>query len=169
MCCANAAIDGASACRLRATARRTIQSCGAHHAIATLAATIAKADVSAAVREKWLERLWNAYQDDEVPYLEYLGQCWGELCATPELASRWAKELSPTLTSLWERSARTGASKYSKSMTPCLSALYAAGRYDDVLALIARSEYKHKWWHDRMWGAKALAAAGKHAEALEYA
>jgi hypothetical protein len=50
-----------------------------------------------------------------------------------------------------------------------LSALYAAGRHEELLALIAKSEYRHKSWHNRVWGAKALAAAGKGAEAIRYA
>ena len=51
----------------------------------------------------------------------------------------------------------------------CLSALYAAGSHDELLALIAKSEYRYKSWHNRVWGAKALAAAGKHVEAIQYA
>lgn len=47
--------------------------------------------------------------------------------------------------------------------------MYAAGRHDELLALIAKSEYRYKSWHNRVWGAKALAAAGKHAEAIRYA
>lgn len=46
---------------------------------------------------------------------------------------------------------------------------YAAGRHDELLALIAKSEYRHKSWHDRVWGAKALAASGKPTEAIQYA
>ncbi|WP_307735335.1 hypothetical protein [Massilia soli] len=38
-----------------------------------------------------------------------------------------------------------------------------------MLALIAKSEYRHKSWHNRVWGAKALATAGKPAEAIAYA
>ena len=47
--------------------------------------------------------------------------------------------------------------------------MYAAGRHDELLTLIAKSEYRHKSWHSRVWGAKALAAAGKGAEAIRYA
>lgn len=141
----------------------------ANGAIATLVPIIAKADVGRTVREQWLQRLWDALQNDDMPYLEDLSQFWGELCATTETASRWADDLAPALTAMWEHCARTGASGYSKSTTLCLSALYAAGRYDELLGLIAQSEYKHKWWHDREWGAKALAAAGKREEAIGYA
>ena len=140
-----------------------------NRAIETLVPIIAKAHVSRAVREKWLDRLWDALQEDDMPYLEYLGEFWGELCATPEIASYWADYLSPTLTTMWEHCARSGEYGYFKGTSACLSALYASGRHDELLELIAKSEYRHKSWHNRMWGAKALAAAGKPAEAIRYA
>lgn len=140
-----------------------------NRAIETLVPIIAKADVSREVREKWLDRLWDTLQEDDMPYLEYLGEFWGELCAMPEIASTWADYLSPTLTTMWDHCARSGEYGYFKGTTACLSALFAAGRHDELLALIAKSEYRHKSWHNRMWGAKALAAAGKRAEAIRYA
>ena len=36
-----------------------------------------------------------------------------------------------------------------------------------MLALITKARFK--WWHDRHWGVKALAATGKKAEAIRYA
>src|SRR5471030_320261 len=57
-----------------------------NRAIETLVPIIAKADVAGAVREKWLDRLFEALQEDHMPYLEYLGEFWGKLCATPEIA-----------------------------------------------------------------------------------
>lgn len=140
-----------------------------NRAIETLVPFIAKADVARPVREKWLERLFEALQEDAVPYLEYLGDFWGELCATPELAAKWADYLTPTQTTMWDHCARTGEYGYSRGTIPCLSAVYAAGRYDELLALIAKSEYRHKSWHYREWGAKALVALGKRAEAIRYA
>lgn len=140
-----------------------------NRAIETLVPILAKANVSRAVREKWLERLFEALQEDAMPFLEYLEEFWGELCATPETAAKWAEYLSPTLTTMWDHCARTGEYGYSRSTTPCLSALYAAGRHEELLALIAKSEYRHKSWHNRVWGAKALVAAGKGAEAIRYA
>lgn len=140
-----------------------------NRAIETLVPIIAKADVSRAVREKWLDRLWDALQEDDMPYLEYLGEFWGELCSTQVLATYWAEYLSPTLTTMWDHCARSGEYGYFKGTTACLSALYSAGSHDELLALIAKSEYRHKSWHNRVWGAKALAAAGKHAEAIRYA
>lgn len=140
-----------------------------NRAIETLVPIIVKADVSRAVREKWLDRLFDALQEDDIPYLEYLGEFWGELCATPEIAAYWADYMSPTLTTMWEHCARTGEYGYYKATTACLSVLYASGRHEELLKLIAKSEYRHKSWHNRMWGAKALAAAGKHAQAIRYA
>ncbi|WP_426116719.1 hypothetical protein [Massilia sp. PWRC2] len=140
-----------------------------NRAIETLVPIIAKADVSRAVREKWLERLYEALQEDDMPYLEYLGEFWGELCAIPEIAAKWADYLTPTVTTMWDHCASSGEYGYFKGTSACLSAMYAAGRHDELLALIAKSEYRHKSWHYRVWGAKALAAAGKHAEAIRYA
>lgn len=48
-------------------------------AIETLVPIIAKADVARAVREKWLGRLFEALQEDHMPYLEYFGEFYGEL------------------------------------------------------------------------------------------
>ncbi len=138
-------------------------------AIETLVPIIAKAGVARVVREKWLDRLYEALEEDDMPYLEYLGEFWGELCATPEIAARWADYLSPTLTTMWDHCARSGEYGYFKGTTACLSALYCAGRYEELLALIAKSEYRYKSWHWRVWGAKALAKAGRGAEAIRYA
>lgn len=48
-----------------------------------------------------------------------------------------------------------------------MSALYAAGRYQDLLALLDLCPYK--FWDYRQWGVKALIATGRQAEALRYA
>lgn len=104
-----------------------------------------------------------------MPYLEYLGEFWDELSVTREIASKWADHLSPTLTTMWDHCARSGEYGYFKGTTACLSALYAAGRHDELLALIEKSEYRNKSWHYRVWGAKALAKMGRRHEAIQYA
>lgn len=134
-------------------------------AIDTLVPIIVKADVELKLRQRWLERLWQALQDDEMPYIELLGDYWGELCVTPELASRWADEFMPVVESVWSPSA--SGHGFFKGTTACFSALYTAGRYDDLLTLIEKARFK--WWHDRRWGVKALTAMGKKAEAIRYA
>jgi hypothetical protein len=134
-------------------------------AIDTLVPIIAKADVDQPLRQRWLERLWQALQDDEIPYLELMGDYWGELCVTPELASQWADEFMPVVESVWNPKA--SGHGFFKGTSACLASLYAAGRYQDLLALIDRAPFK--WWHDRRWGVKALSAMGKKAEAIRYA
>ena len=64
-------------------------------AVKTLVLVIAAAPVCAATRTRWLERLLAAMQDDDPPYIDSLGDHWGELCVSAELASRWANELDP--------------------------------------------------------------------------
>lgn len=134
-------------------------------AIDTLVPLIVKADVEPKLRQRWLNRLWQALQDDEIPYLELLGDYWGELCVTPELASHWANEFMPVVESIWSLAAPGHG--YFKGTSACLASLYAAGRFDELLALIDRAPFK--WWHNRRWGVKALAAMGKKAEAIRYA
>jgi hypothetical protein len=45
-----------------------------NRAIETLVPIIAKAQVEQSVRNLWLERLWNAMEDDQIPYIEYLSR-----------------------------------------------------------------------------------------------
>jgi hypothetical protein len=121
-------------------------------AIEVLVPLIAKADVNAELRQRWLERLWQALQDDDMPYIELLGDYWGELCVTPELASQWADEFMPGVESA--RSPNASGYGFFTGTSACLSSLYAAGRYEDLLSLIDKARFK--WWHDRRWGVKAL-------------
>ncbi|MBS1986032.1 MAG: hypothetical protein JST16_17860 [Bdellovibrionales bacterium] len=134
-------------------------------AIDTLVPIIIKADVDQKIRQRWLERLWQALQDDEMPYIELLGDYWGELCVTPELASQWADEFLPVVESVW--SPKASGHGFFKGTSACLASMYAAGRHQELLALLDKAPFK--WWHDRRWGVKALAAMGKKAEAIRYA
>ncbi len=134
-------------------------------AIATLVPIIAKADVEPQLRRRWMERLWQALQDDAMPYLELLGDYWGELCVTPELAAHWADEFMPVVESVWSPTA--SGHGFFKGTSACLASLYAAGRHEELLALIDKAPFK--WWHDRRWGVQALVAMGSKAEAIRYA
>ena len=136
-----------------------------NRAIDTLVPIIAKPKVEARIRQRWLERLWQALQDDEMPYIELLGDYWGELCVTPELASTWADEFMPVVERVW--SPQTIGHGYFKGTSACLSSLYAAGRHKELLTLLEKARFK--WWHDRRWGMKALVATGQKAEAIRYA
>jgi tetratricopeptide (TPR) repeat protein len=136
-----------------------------NRAIETLVPIIAEAGVDQTSRQKWLERLWEAVEEDAIPYLESLGEYWGELCARPEIASQWADEFMPTVLSIWSPSA--SGHRYFKGTTACLSALYSAGRYEELLSLLEKARFK--WWNDRRWGVKALVAMGRNADAIRYA
>ena len=136
-----------------------------NNAIAALVDIIATAPADETTREKWLERLWEAYQDDHIPYIELLGDYWGELCVSKEIASRWADQLIGTCKMAW--SPDPNLRGFFKGTTNCLSALLAAERYDELLALLEMAPYK--MWHYRQYGVKALAALGKKAEAIRYA
>ena len=136
-----------------------------NRAIETVVPIIAAANVDKVVRQEWLERLWEAVEADEIPYLEGLGTYWGELCAGQEIASRWADEFMPTVAAVW--SPNTTGHGFYKGTTACLSALYAACRYPELLALLDTARFK--WWPDRRWGVRALVAMGRKDDALDYA
>ena len=136
-----------------------------NRAIEILVPIIAKAQVEQPVRDRWLERLWEAIQNDRMPYIEYLGDYWGELCVTPDMASRWADEFLPVIEDMW--APPSSGHGYFSGMTACFSALYTAGRYQDLLTLLDKAPFT-MWW-DRRWGVKALVALGKKSEAIRYA
>ena len=62
---------------------------------------VAQAPASDDLRDKWLERLWRAIEDDDIPYIELLPDHWGELCVTQERASRWADRFMEGVRSVW--------------------------------------------------------------------
>ncbi|SAL82266.1 hypothetical protein AWB67_06077 [Caballeronia terrestris] len=97
-----------------------------NRAIDVLVPVIAAADVPQAVRDRWLERLFEALQEDQMPYIESLGEHWGTLCVTPELASRWADQLLP----LTRHVVQADEYGFFVGTIPCLSALHAAGRFE---------------------------------------
>ena len=136
-----------------------------NNAIAALVEIIGAAPADEDTRAKWLERLWDAYQDDDIPYLESLGDDWGALCASPEVASRWADELIGTCKMAWSPDPELRG--FFKGTTSCLSALLAAGRHEELLELLDMAPYP--MWHDRQYGVKALAAMGRKVEAIRYA
>jgi hypothetical protein len=133
-------------------------------AIEELVSIIAKAPVDLGRRAKWLERLWDAYVADAIPYIETLGGFWGKLCVTKELAGAWADNLIEPLRASWRDRA---AGSYFKGTPVCLSSLLAAGRYQELLDLLEKAPLV--WWEDRRWGVQALVALGKKAEAIRYA
>jgi hypothetical protein len=134
-----------------------------YNAIAAFVDIIAAAPADEKTREKWLERLFEAHAEDRIPYIESLADHWGGVCASPEVASRWADELiGITRMALSPDKSLRG---HFHGTAACLSALYAAGRHDDLLDVLK----DEKFWHYKRWAVKALAAQGKKAEAIRLA
>lgn len=130
-----------------------------------LAPLISNAPVSATVRQKWLDRLFEAIQEDDPPYIESLGDHWGDLCATKELASAWADQLLPTLKNVL-RDRKRGTYAFFSGTTLCYSALFKAERHDQILELLNMDP--HPIWPYLVWGAKVLATRGQIDEAIAY-
>ena len=125
---------------------------------------IIKAPADAKTRNKWLERLWQAMADDGFDYLGPVDDRWGELCGSLETANQWADELMPILRSCWTA---PNPGHIFHGTTACLSCLLVAGRYQELLDLLALDRYPI--WHYHRYGVKALQAMGKESEALNYA
>ena len=136
-----------------------------NHAIEALVPIITGAPADDGLRESWLERLWQAVEEDDMPYIELLTDYWGQLCASPERASRWADRFIGAVRLAWSPNPEERG--YFKGTTACLSALFAAGCYNELVRLLELAPYKT--WIYRQWGVKALVALGRRAEALRYA
>jgi tetratricopeptide (TPR) repeat protein len=134
-------------------------------AVDVLASIIARAPADEALRGRWLDRLWAAVESDDYSYIDELPDRWGELCASPDTASRWADSFIGTVRMSWGKDRQLAG--FFKGSAACLSALYAAGRFEEILELVGSAPYKS--WTYRSWGVKALVAMGRKAEALRYA
>jgi len=134
-------------------------------AVQDLVPLIRSAPVDTAMRRKWLDRLFEAIQEDDPPYIESLGDHWGELCATPELASSWADRLLPTQRNVL-RERKRGTYAYFAGTTLCYSALFKAGRHDELLELLTMDP--RPIWPYLVWGARVLVARGQVDEAIAY-
>lgn len=137
----------------------------AYAVVQELAPLISKASVSAAVRRKWLERLFVAVQEDDPPYIESLGDHWGDLCGTRDIASDWADQLLPTLKNVLRERGR-GTYAFFTGTSLCYSALFKAGRHDEILELLATDS--RPIWPYLVWGARVLSGRGQIDEAIAY-
>jgi len=134
-----------------------------NRAIEELVPIIARTPAHERLRQAWLERLYEAHAADKIPYIELLGDYWGDLCVTKEIASRWAdREIGITRHALSPDPKMRG---HYHGATACLSALFRAERYAELLELLE----PEKFWPYKRWAVKALAAMGRTTEALRLA
>ncbi len=124
------------------------------------------APTSTEMRAKWLDRLWEAYEDDGVGFLDELGDRWGEVCSSKEIASKWADEFLPGVKQNWDET-QEGSYSYIRREIACLSCLLAAERYEEIMDLLEQAPYIA--WSYRKYGVRALAEMGGIDQALEYA
>jgi len=134
-------------------------------AVDVLVPVIAQAPADKAMREGWLEQLFEAIQNDDPPYLELLDERWGELCATPEMASRWADRLIDLVRHVHSER-RRGQHAFTRAESACYSALFAAGRHDELVALIGGDP--RPMWHDLLWVGRCKVARGEIDAAIEF-
>jgi hypothetical protein len=136
-----------------------------YKAVKELIPVIAKAPADPAVREDWLERLRTAVMDTDIPYLEILGDSWGELCGSPETAGAWADEWLPRIRfSLAAPDTRVG---WAVLYPMVFSSLLAAGRCREVADLIRVNA--EEFWFLGIWKVRALALLDRVDEALAMA
>jgi len=131
--------------------------------IAELVPVIAAAPADARTRAAWLDHLFEAHAADQIPYIERLADYWGELCGSRKVASDWADRLIGITRLALSRDKSTRG--YFHGTSACLSALFTAGRYDELIELV-RSDVL---WSYKRWAVKALAAQGRGREAIAYA
>ena len=124
---------------------------------------IVAAPVDASTRATWLERLFDAHRADQIPYIERLTDYWGELCGTSEVASTWADRLIG-ITRLALSPDKT-VRGYFHGTSACLSALFAAGRHDELIELVRGDIF----WPYKRWAVKAMVAQGRYTEAIAFA
>jgi hypothetical protein len=115
-------------------------------------------------RDKWLDRLWQAIRDDGVDYLCVVQDHWGELCASPEVASHWADQFVDLIRMAWS-DPRPGG--YVNATSLCFSSLLAAGRHQDIWDLLAIARFP--FWPYRKFGVDALMKEGRIDDALAFA
>ncbi len=117
-----------------------------------------------ATRGKWLERLFQAVQDDGVQYLTPAEDRWGEIAQYPELINDYADRLLWVVRRAW---ANHNGFEYVAGTAICLSCLLEAGRYAELQELLATRRSKFWSWH--RFGAEALVLQGLWEAAIAFA
>lgn len=136
-----------------------------NRAIHELTEIISTAPASANVRDGWLERLWEAFNNDGYGYLDRLGDLWGDLCATDEHADAWGDRLAQFVRSAY--ATPCDGFRFITGVDACLSTLFRVKRFEELRAILELTG--KPFWNYHQWGFKALVAEGKRGDALRYA
>lgn len=129
-------------------------SAAVHAAIGALVPIIGAAPVDASTREDWLTRVLQAIDADGMAYIESLAESFGELCGSEAIASAWADRLIELARVALQPG--EGIRAHRASTSACLSALYRASRYDELVDVLEPETF----WTYKRWAVKALAARG---------
>jgi hypothetical protein len=135
-----------------------------NRALDTLIPILIAAPAGQATRSRWLERLFDAIQDDGVEYLMPISERFGEIAVFPTLRNLYADRTIGMIRASWSDRTPGG---YVAAQTLCLSCLLEAGRYDELCDLLALRRVR--FWHDERFAAEALLRQGREEEALAHA
>jgi hypothetical protein len=135
-----------------------------HRTLDELIPILVSAPADVTTRSAWLDRLFQAVMDDGVQYLSPVEDRWGEIAVYPELMAEYAARLQALIRRVWVEE-RPGGHVIGTAI--CLSCLLEAGRYGDLIELLACAPMK--WWHWHRFGAEALARQGAWDTAIAYA
>lgn len=128
------------------------------------AAIFEKADLDPKTRQGYLERIWEAIQEEDIGYYDSLPDRWPQFCGDRETMARWADEFKePTQSVLSDPT--PGA--YFRGTALCLSCLLALQRYDEIFEILAVE--RNLLFDTKRYGARALVQQGKLDEAIAYA
>ena len=117
-----------------------------------------------AITSMWLERLFEAVQNDGVQYLAPVEDRWGEIARYPDLINDYADRLLWVVRRAW---AHHNGFEYVTGTAICLSCLLEAGRYAELQELLATRRSKFWSWH--RFGAEALVRQGLWEAAIAFA
>ena len=132
--------------------------------VSDLIPILASAPADHATRSKWLERLFEAVQNDGVEYLGPVEERWGEIVHYPDLINEYADRLIGMVRRAWSDHQ---SFQYVTGTSICLSCLLEAGRYDELQELLATQRAKFWPWH--RFGAEALVRQGMWEAAITFA
>jgi hypothetical protein len=135
-----------------------------HRTLDELIPILISAPADVMTRSAWLERLFQAVLDDGVQYLALVEDRWGAIAVYTELMNEYAERLRALIRRVWVDEPPGG---HVIGTAICLSCLLEAGRYGDLIELLACA--RMRWWHWHRFGAEALVRQGAWDAAIAYA